>query len=175
MTKKFFVFDFDDTLVKTSAIVRVKNALSGKETLMSPREFSEYKPGEGDEFDFRDFVDVVEPELNYDVVKIALDACEDVGKENVFVLTARREESVDNIKSFLSTIGMCGVRVHSVGTGALDSSDIAKKKASWIRGLIDREEASEVEFYDDSRKNVEAVNNVAQNVVTTHLVLWRKV
>ena len=52
--KTLRVFDFDDTLAKSTAYIYVKHK-DGKETKLDPAEYATYEPKVGDEFDFRDF------------------------------------------------------------------------------------------------------------------------
>ena len=48
------VFDFDDTLAKSTAYIYVTHK-DGTETTLDPAQYAKYKPQRGDEFDFRDF------------------------------------------------------------------------------------------------------------------------
>ena len=48
------VFDFDDTLAKSTAYIYVTHK-DGTETTLDPGQYAKYKPQRGDEFDFRDF------------------------------------------------------------------------------------------------------------------------
>ena len=48
------VFDFDDTLAKSTAYIYVTHK-DGTETTLDPRQYAKYKPQRGDVFDFRDF------------------------------------------------------------------------------------------------------------------------
>ena len=52
-SKKLRVFDFDDTLVKTTSFIYVTN--KGKTRKLTPGQYAVYKEKPGDEFDFKDF------------------------------------------------------------------------------------------------------------------------
>ena len=51
-SKKLRVFDFDDTLVKTTSYIYVTN--NGKKRKLTPGQYAIYKEKPGDEFDFKD-------------------------------------------------------------------------------------------------------------------------
>jgi hypothetical protein len=52
--KALRVFDFDDTLAKSTSFIYV-NHKDGKQTKLDPSEYAVYKEKSGDEFDFKDF------------------------------------------------------------------------------------------------------------------------
>ena len=52
--RKLRVFDFDDTLAKSDALIYLTKA-DGTEIELDPGEYAVYKEEPGDEFDFRDF------------------------------------------------------------------------------------------------------------------------
>ena len=58
-SKKLRVFDFDDTLVKTTSFIYVTN--KGKTRKLTPGQYAVYKEKPGDEFDFKDFQKVQNP------------------------------------------------------------------------------------------------------------------
>ena len=58
-SKKLRVFDFDDTLVKTTSFIYIIN--NGKKTKLTPGEYAVYNEKPGDEFDFSDFQKVQDP------------------------------------------------------------------------------------------------------------------
>ena len=60
--KKLRVFDFDDTLVKTTSFIYVTHR-NGMKTKMTPGQYAKYDARDGDEFDFKDFQQVKRPEL----------------------------------------------------------------------------------------------------------------
>jgi phosphoglycolate phosphatase-like HAD superfamily hydrolase len=60
--KKLRVFDFDDTLVKTSSYIYVTHK-DGRKSKLTPGQYAVYKEKEGDVFDFRDFQQVKNPKV----------------------------------------------------------------------------------------------------------------
>ena len=60
-SKKLRVFDFDETLVLTKSFIYVKTP-NGKEKKLTPGEYAVYTEKPGEEYDFRDFYSVQEPQ-----------------------------------------------------------------------------------------------------------------
>ena len=60
-SKKLRVFDFDDTLVFTKSYIYVKKS-NGSELKLTPGEYAVYNEKPGEEYDFRDFYSVQEPQ-----------------------------------------------------------------------------------------------------------------
>jgi|GEM_PF-1499190 len=56
--RSIHMFDLDDTLMRTAAQVRVLDADGLEKRALTPAEFTDYKLGEGESFDFRDFGNV---------------------------------------------------------------------------------------------------------------------
>ena len=61
-SKKLRVFDFDDTLVKTTSFIYVTHS-NGKTSKLTPGQYAVYKEKPGDEFDFKDFEQVKNPKI----------------------------------------------------------------------------------------------------------------
>ena len=57
--KKLRVFDFDDTLVKTTSFIYITNG--NKKVKLTPGQYAIYKEKPGDEFDYSDFKSVKNP------------------------------------------------------------------------------------------------------------------
>lgn len=154
--RKLRVFDFDDTLVKTSSRIRVKKP-DGNVITMSSHEYALYVADQGDEFDFSDFNYVVEPKPLVFATHILKAMQEKEGDRLITILTARATASASNIKKYLCDIGLCNVDVV-----ALQSSD-PFDKAKWIASQVERG-YDDVTFIDDSRKNIDAVATLKRNV-----------
>jgi hypothetical protein len=144
---KLRVFDFDDTLVSSESSVKVKHA-DGETTDLDSASFAYFTPNEGDKINFSDFNHVTRPRL----IKKGMDALRDAvgdGEARTVILTARPKGSASAVKKFLEGQGVKGVDVV-----ALQSSD-PMDKARWIEKNM--EDVDDIEFTDDSSKNVEAV------------------
>ena len=67
-SKKLRVFDFDDTLVKTTSFIYVTN--KGKTRKLTPGQYAVYNEKPGDEFDFSDFSKVQNPNEIKKITKV---------------------------------------------------------------------------------------------------------
>lgn len=144
------VFDFDDTLVKTDAIVFIKH-LDGTSSTLSPALFARYSKRRGDEFDFSEFDQLINPRPITKVLQRLKRAVED--GHVVVVLSAR--SSPRPITKFMK---MVGVRVDAVvALGTVDP----KMKAKWIKRAIREHKPTHVQFFDDAPKNIEHVRVLA--------------
>ena len=147
-TKKLWVFDFDDTLVKTDACTHVTTA-SGEKFDLSPGEYALYERQEGDVFDYTDFEKLINPRPINWMNLILLEAVECHGPESVVVLSARSYSAP--IRQYLDSIGLQNIEV-----AVLDTAD-PSAKAKWVAERVERDLPAEVEFFDDSHKNVAAI------------------
>lgn len=146
--KTLFVSDFDDTLAQTDAMITVTN--NGKRREMDPAEFAVYEPQKGDEFDFSQFDQLINPRPIERFVKLLKKA---IGKaDKIAVLTARGHTRP--VAQFLKMHGITS----GVSIAAIGSAD-PEKKASYIRKHI-QTGFDRVAFIDDSPKNIDAVKRL---------------
>jgi FMN phosphatase YigB (HAD superfamily) len=145
--KKLRVFDFDDTLVKTTSFIYVTHR-NGMKTKMTPGQYAKYDARDGDEFDFKDFQQVKRPELIKGYVELLRRMVSSGGSREVFILTARAAERP--VSQFIKDLGINGVKVIALG------DNNPEKKADWIEDRV-KEGYDDVFFVDDSEKNVTAV------------------
>ena len=149
---KLRVFDFDDTLVKSDSKIKVTDP-SGKQSVLTPGEYSTHEKDPRNDYDFSEFDDLVNPREVKKVTNIlrnVVGAGTD-GRQNV-VLTARDPVAETPIQDYLEEIGIDISKIDFVLLG--DSAPMAKSR--WIEDKI-RTGATDVLFLDDSGKNVEAV------------------
>ena len=146
--KKLRVFDFDDTLAFTSSKVFVDKP-DGTKLVLNAGEFAVYEKQPGDQIDFSDFNNIVDPqEIKWTTNILRRLISKD---RDTYVLTARANTAADAIKDYLGTIGLPQVQVITLG-----SSD-PRDKSAYIAQSIDDIGYDYVEFFDDSKKNVDAV------------------
>jgi len=138
-SKKLRIFDFDDTLVKTTSFIYVTNG--DKKKKLTPGEYAVYNEKPGDEFDFSDFSKVQDPNEIKKITKVFRRIVQSSGGDGVHILTARA--AYKPIRQYLK--------------------DIAKDKADWIEDKIDNEGYDDVYFADDSKKNVDATKKMLRN------------
>ena len=154
--KGISVYDFDDTLAfsKSEIIVTMPN---GKVTKITPAEFAaqdEILSDQGATFDFSEFNQVVKGTKGPLAARLKK-AISKFGNKNIYVLTARPQESAPAIYEFLRGIGL-EIPLENI-TGLQDGRPSAK--ADW---MVDKfaEGYNDFYFVDDAYKNVKAVQDV---------------
>lgn len=147
-SKKLRIFDFDDTLVRTTSHIYVTDK-NGRTKTLTPGEYAVYKPRPGDTFDYSDFEDVKNPQEIKAMTQVLRTMVKAAGDRDVYVLTARGAHKP--IEQYLKDIGIRGVKVVALGDGNPET------KADWIESQIDDEGYDDVFFVDDSPSNIKAV------------------
>lgn len=144
--KRLSVFDFDDTLVKTTSFIYVTHK-DGKKSKLTPGQYAVYKQRDGDKFDFRDFDEVNNPQI----IKGYFELLKRMASSNpngVFILTARAVYKP--VYNFIRQSGIKNVYVVALG------SNNPEDKAQWIEDKVN-DGYDDVFFVDDSKKNIDAV------------------
>ena len=117
--RKAFVFDFDDTLAVTDATIRVfRDCQPWSERFvasLTPQEFSSYELKIGEHFDFSEFRD--ERFIKNADPTFLMHLAQEVSEEDqdVYILTAREDDSADAIQSFLANYNVKAKTIHCVG------------------------------------------------------------
>ena len=143
------IFDFDDTLVKSEAKVRVKSGDDVNE--MTSEEYAKYRERPGDVFDFSDFdaypknPEIIEPVFAELKAAIALD-----GPESVVILTARSNPSP--VRLFLNANDIEPIHIEAVG-----SSDPMKKADYILSRIMSNPDISEVRVFEDNVRNIRMI------------------
>lgn len=146
--KKLRIFDFDDTLVKTTSHIYVTHK-DGKKSKLTPGEYAVYKERPGDEYDFTDFDKVNDPKIIKGYFELLKRMKNSGGDKGVFILTARA--AYKPVYDFIRDSGVKGVYVVAL------ASNNPEDKAQWIEDKVKDEGYDDVFFVDDSKKNVDAV------------------
>ena len=148
------IFDFDDTLVRSTSRVIV-NKEDGSQVFLTSVQYKKYKPEPGDEFDYSEFdkypmeaeiIDRVFAELK---AAAALD-----GTGSVVVLTAR--QNPQPVRQFLADLDLSAV--HVVATG----SDSPSAKSDYILSRLESGEFDEVVVFEDSTENIRAIKKAVE-------------
>ena len=145
--KKLRVFDFDDTLVKTTSYIYITHK-DGKTSKLTPGQYAVYKERPGDQFDFRDFNQVKNPRIIKAYFELLRRMVKDSSRA-VYILTARSAHKP--VYDFIKDSGIKDVFVVALGDNNPES------KADWIEREIKNQGYDNVYFVDDSSKNVDAV------------------
>ena len=158
--KNLVIFDIDDTLMHTTAQIKVVDKTGKVLRSLTNQEFNHYTLKPGEQFDFGEFKDAekfnresqpIEPMMNR-----LKDVLDNAPNANAIMLTARSD--FDNKEKFLDTFRQHGIdmgRVHVHRAGNLPGDEIpAEKKAVWVRKYLNTGLYKGVWLYDDSRTNL---------------------
>lgn len=158
------VFDIDDTLFHTTALIAViKDGKVVKE--LTNQEFNTYQLKDGEEFDFSQFGDAhkfyheSEPiDKMIDNVNTILKKAESNPDSKVVIVTARAD--FNDKDKFLDTFRKHGldidkIRVERAGN-ITDIQDVAFKKVIIIRNYINTNRYDKVRLFDDNMANLKA-------------------
>ena len=159
--KRLRIFDFDDTLVKTDAKVHVTES-SGRTFDLTPGEYAAYVKKRGDKFDYGDFERLINPRAIRWTGRVLRNVYEKHGPEGVVVVSARGHG--EPIQQFLTEAGFRGIEVVALG------NPDPRAKAAWVDVRITQDGLELVEFFDDSRRNVVAVERLRRKHPTVKIV-----
>ena len=162
------IFDFDDTLVFTDAMVHVKDKMGKHKRSMTPAQYATYVADDNDVFDYGDFNKLINPREIKWTVKILRSIINKNGPHGATILTARSAKQP--VEKFLKDNGFPeGIEIVALG----DSNPI--KKAEWISDKIIQNGLKQVEFFDDSHKNIKATDELKHihpncKIITRHII-----
>ena len=150
MIKKAFVFYFDDTLATTKANVRIYNSDGIFVESVAPSELSSFVLPDKHYMDFVEFHDnsFIENADPTFLIHLAVEVSNE--RHDVFILTAREDDSSDAIDAFLLNHDIDAKTIHCVGG---KDKPIAEKKAEILNTIIQMYDKTY--FYDDSQTNIE--------------------
>ena len=156
--KGISIFDFDDTLATTKSKIIV-NMPDGKVKKITPAEFAKQHSNleqQGATFDFSEFNKVIDGKPALASKKLEK-AIKKFGNKDVYVLTARPQQSAQAIYEFLKGIGL-EIPLKNI-TGLENGTPQAK--ANWVVGKA-AEGYNDFYFTDDVYKNVKAVQDALE-------------
>lgn len=153
------IFDIDDTLMHTTARIRVvKDGEVVRE--LTNQQFNNYQLLPGESFDFGEFRSAEKFRQESQPIKPMINKLKNIlayhPSAKVIMLTARAD--FDNKQTFLQTFRDLGIdmsRVHVHRAGNLPGDAIpAEKKAVYVRRYLDTGKYRHVRLYDDSMTNL---------------------
>ncbi len=149
---KLRVFDFDDTIAKSDSNIHITTD-TGKKISMTPGEYATHKINSDYEYDFSEFDEVINPREIKQITNIVRNAI-NAGTEGreIAILTARAPEAEEAIRNYLESLELDTSKITFVLLGDSDP----QAKADWVADRIEGG-ATDVLFFDDSGKNVDAV------------------
>jgi hypothetical protein len=164
---KLRVFDFDDTLATTDALV-ILTLADGSTTEQTPAEFAVYELGPGESYGpdaFVQFNNVSDPREIKQVTNILRNVVA-AGNEDrhAAILTARPHGAGTGIAKFLEDIGISAESVEIITL----ASSLPEDKRRWVQDRIEQG-ATDVEFFDDSQKNIDAVESLRDQYPSVRL------
>jgi len=154
MGKTLKIFDFDDTLVRSSNNVRIMH-IDGGESILSSHDFSLYKKQKGDRFDFSDFEKYPTHATIIKDIFAAMVRAISSTETVVIVLTAR--SNAQPVISFLLDHNV----PHTIEVIAVGSADPAAK-GRVVDSFLSSGEFSEVFVYEDNLKNIKEIEKVTK-------------
>jgi acid phosphatase class B len=166
------IFDFDDTLVFTDAMVHVNDKEGKHKKSMTPAQYAVYSQEEDDVFDYGDFNKLINPREVKWIVNILRTIVNKNGPQGATILTARSAR--EPVEKFLKDNGFPeGIEIVALG----DSNPY--KKSEWISNKINQDGLRQVEFFDDSHKNIKATKELRAHhpecrIIARHIVHNKK-
>lgn len=157
--KSLVIFDIDDTLLHTTAKIKVvKDGVPVRS--LTNQEFNNYTLKPGETFDFGEFKDAEKFNRESEPIEPMIKKLKTIlaysGDSQVIMLTARAD--FDDKELFLKTFSDLGIdmsRVHVHRAGNLPGDEIpAEKKAVWVRRYLNTGKYNHVRLYDDSMSNL---------------------
>lgn len=161
MTRKAFVFDFDETLASTSCKILVKHQ-DGTSNLLTPQEFNTYETQEGDKFDYSEFNEIIHPEA-LPLMVLARQLCTE--GHPIFVLTARGTDAKNPIVRYLESQGVVLHQIYCVGKSD-GRIEIEKEKRKILLTIM--EGYDRIFYYDDHKGIIDHVSDLP-NTKTYHV------
>lgn len=162
MAKTLYVTDFDDTLAHTDSKVYVKKK-SGQRVPLTPHQYANYDKEDGDELDYSEFEELINPKPIPRYVNLLKKMVEDKKADKITVLTVRGSSTP--IADFLGQQGI----THDVYIVALGDSN-PQMKAAYIEKNI-KEGFDRIVFIDDAEKNIKAVEALREKYPDVKLVI----
>ena len=153
MKKTLYIFDFDDTLVKSDAKVLISHH-DGTKSKISSADFSIYEEKEGDTFDFSQFeIYPPNPRLIQHTFNIIKDLSSE-SKDNIYIITSRSES--EPVKKCMENFG-----VHGIPIFAVNSSDPVVK-AKLVLKIIKGGNYDMVHVFEDNIQNIKAIEKAVR-------------
>lgn len=167
MNKGLTIFDIDETLFKTKALI---NIIHGGFVVrkLDNQEFNEYELGPGESYDFCQFrsaeiFNKTSEPINRMIAKMnAITKNAKQAGSKVIIITARAD--FDDKDLFLDTFREQGIDIDSVyveRAGNEGGSSSAENKRVVIKRYLDTGDYSRTRIYDDAMSNIDMFNDLA--------------
>ena len=155
------VFDFDETLAFSEGKIDILDQEGNiVQTITTQEEYDEWEDDEriksGElKFDYSDLDNITNPTEITGITKLLRDATNDPYTQ-VMIVTARSSKTEDDIHRYLAAIDIPTDDLYVKGMG---DEGLGRGKGGFIFSVLEEfPNIREVEFYDDSQKNITDVN-----------------
>jgi hypothetical protein len=150
------IFDFDETVgISENFVIATKEGITKRISSEQWPLVGETLKEQGYKFDFTDFNKVTKGRPGPLLQKMK-NQIEKYGSKNVFILTARAPESQQAIHDWLKSEGVNIPLENITGLG----NSTAEAKASWVLDKYANKSYNDIYFVDDALQNVQAVQNM---------------
>jgi hypothetical protein len=167
------VFDFDETLAFTEAEIDILDQEGNiVHTTTSQEEYDKWEDDEriksGElEFDYSELDVITNPTEIVAITKLLRDATNDPDTQ-AMIVTARTSRTSDDIHRYLDAIGVPTDDLYIKGMG---DEGLGRGKGEFIFSILEEfPDIREVEFYDDSPKNIKDVNAAKAQALEQEMV-----
>ena len=167
MNKGLTIFDIDETLFKTKALINIIHDGFVVRKLDN-QEFNEYELGPGESYDFCQFrsaeiFNKTSEPINRMIAKMnaIIKNAKQAGSK-VIIITARAD--FDDKELFLNTFREQGIDIDSVyveRAGNVGGSSSAENKRVVVKRYLDTGDYSRTRIYDDAMSNIDMFNDLA--------------
>lgn len=155
LSNVFYVFDFDDTIARSNATVKITSRSSGYTKELSSAEFANHVFDDiKNLYDFSSFDNIENVKCIHQTMGILHAVYASSGPSSIVILTSRESPQIP--EQFLEKHDLRDVKVHAIGQSA--------SKAIWIKNVILEKNLSHVVFYENSSKHIKDVINMRQTL-----------
>jgi len=165
MSKKLYIFDFDETLVTCDSYIYILNDRQERIRKLDAHEYFAYEPIPGEFLDVSEFDLVVNPKIHDSIFDLLLKY-----KDEAIILTARTKKKP--VKDFFLSLNL-DLPIYAIGSNRKPKNPKltnAKRKAKWIHNIATKEEHHYIEFWDDSELNIKHTEKALLNITKTKMV-----
>ena len=157
--KSLHVFDIDDTLLHTNAMIHVRDKNKKKVESLTNQQFNDHQLKHGHHYDFSEFRSSKKFHDESHPIHKMINKVKHLSKDksnHVVFNTARA--NFDDKHKFLQTFKKYGIDmkgIHVIRAGNLNREGLpAEKKAIVMHGYIKKHKYKEAHMYDDSKTNL---------------------
>ncbi len=162
-----YIWDVDDTLFTSAAMVLVKDVDGNVIEELSPQEYNTYKLQQGEEFDFSQFrnpevlLKTAEKTTYFKVIEKMNAAIQRGDSDSsLYILTARGDEIIEGLRKLLNNHGITNIKqIFAVGEWK-DNLTIAERKKKVLSQIVKRHKG-QVTFFDDDIENIKLARQIS--------------